>query len=47
MASVLGVNMPLGVEDSPVWMTWSVIAIGFGVGGILLAWVVQSDDPES
>lgn len=40
LTSLFGMNLPLGFERAPVWLSVLVILAGLGLGGAMLAWVV-------
>jgi len=41
LASVFGMNLPIGLEDSPVWISWLTIFGGVLLGYLMLGWVTR------
>lgn len=44
VASVFGMNMPLGVEEASLRTAWMVVGAAVGVGGMMLYWITGSGD---
>lgn len=40
VTGVFGMNLPLGLEQAPGWLTAAVLALSFAIGFGMLAWVV-------
>jgi Mg2+ and Co2+ transporter CorA len=46
IASIFGINMPLGIETAPHWLGWGVLAIALASGIGTLWWVLSSRAAE-
>jgi Mg2+ and Co2+ transporter CorA len=43
VAGVLGMNLPTGLETSPIWVSWGVIGAAVLTGFLLLSWINGRD----
>ncbi len=41
VASLFGMNMDSGLEDSPPWVFWIILSVGLLLGFIIRGWVLQ------
>jgi Mg2+ and Co2+ transporter CorA len=44
VASVFGMGLPNGLENSPTWVFWSVFAFGVLLGIVLRSWLLRGND---
>ena len=41
VSGMLGVNMALGLEDAPMWASWSLFGVGLVIGLVVRGWVMR------
>ncbi len=41
VSGMLGVNLTLGLESAPVWVSWSLFGVGLMIGLIVRGWVMR------
>jgi hypothetical protein len=46
IASIFGINMPLGIETAPHWLGWGILAAALALGIATLWWVLSSRAAE-
>jgi hypothetical protein len=46
VTGMLGVNLALGIESSPVWVSWCLFGVGLVIGLIVRGWVMQGVPPQ-
>ena len=46
VTGILGVNLALGIESAPVWVSWSLFGLGLVIGLIVRGWVMRGVPPQ-
>jgi hypothetical protein len=46
VTGMLGVNLALGIESAPIWVSWSLFGLGLVIGLIVRGWVMRGVPPQ-